>query len=753
MDSWVNEGEPNTNYGVDDKLVAGYWAATGPPVRSAALLRWDLSDIPEHACIANAVMQLTQVESKGSFLLPMLLEAPTARWWEKLVTWNNAPPVVGFGHTPQTISGHGGVQTWDITDLVQSWVLGERENFGLCLHSILPTAGLRVFGSRESSTPPRLTFQHFVDTTAPTNPTSITSSHTPFLWSNVKPITVTWSGASDGNGCAVYGYSYTWSTSPSPVPDETVDTTGNSDSFNAPEGFWNFGLRTRDRAGNWNPAVATFGPIRIDTTPPESAIQPLFYYHDQSPVLISWSGSDMLSGVKSYDVQYRDGSGPWIDWHVNVTTTSASFIGTTGHTYGFRCWARDAAGNVEAYPSTPDATIRIGRDTTVTVRDRAGNPLPGARVYRNNELLGLTAANGTILVPNCVTGDRFAALYQVYEMPSTKRPGDWAYRIYRTSITLDDQGNPSVSQVADLNFGPDLDLTVRWDQSLVGFHIVFSVHWDADQAYLDDLAAGAQRASDYIYDYTDGQFFWGQIDIFDFRASLKAADVRVLLKNTAWPCAHILGIVREPGKVIKVPRVFRRSASLSNSWTDRVAFGVLRHEFGHYGFGLYEEYLDAAGNPTTVGCATNRANVPLTHRSCVMFWEWIATELCSMVDPNHTHSTNTWQHAVLGKSCWDFVIQWYGDSSWPARWVITSPYARGNIVPGPEAIPMPGFGWKGHTVTWIWAFPTPVATSRSTAHTMATGCALPLPYSRSGQRSRRSPAARALLRSAALPRW
>ncbi len=77
--------------------------------------------------------------------------------------------------------------------------------------------------------------------------------------------------------------------------------------------------------------------------------------------IVSWSGSDGLSGVESYDVQYQVGTGgTWANWRIGTGNTSEIFgpvspLSTVrGDTYYFRVRAYDFAGNVEPYPSSPD---------------------------------------------------------------------------------------------------------------------------------------------------------------------------------------------------------------------------------------------------------------------------------------------------------------------------------------------------------------------------------------------------------------
>jgi len=135
---------------------------------------------------------------------------------------------------------------------------------------------------------------------------------------------------------------------------------------------------------DWQPHWGT-----QDAQPPTSQVHDLPTY-SRIGELVSWSGTDVgLAGLKSYDVQYRDGeTGPWIDWLTNVPYTCSYFRGMGGHEYYFRCRARDRAENLELYPGTgvyPHTTpytyrlsgyVRDIRDTPVTNATVDITPLP-----------------------------------------------------------------------------------------------------------------------------------------------------------------------------------------------------------------------------------------------------------------------------------------------------------------------------------------------------------------------------------------
>ncbi|MBN1874091.1 MAG: pre-peptidase C-terminal domain-containing protein [Anaerolineae bacterium] len=102
--------------------------------------------------------------------------------------------------------------------------------------------------------------------------------------------------------------------------------------------------------------------IGIDRTAPTCTIQPLPAVSYENVFQVTWGGTDDVSGVRSYAIQYLDSErGEWIDWLRDAPSaqTYALFTGKEGHTYGFRCAATDSAGNTGDYPTVADASIKI----------------------------------------------------------------------------------------------------------------------------------------------------------------------------------------------------------------------------------------------------------------------------------------------------------------------------------------------------------------------------------------------------------
>jgi hypothetical protein len=219
-----------------------------------------------------------------------------------------------------------------------------------------------------------------VDSVAPENPTSLTSpSHTVSTWSLDNTVTVQWSGATDASS-GVAGYSYAWSHSPSTVPDDAWDTseTTLSDTSLADSDDWWFHVRAIDAAGNVAAGAVHLGPFQIDTTPPSSQISSPATANSPN-FFVSWSGTDNVSGIVSYDVQVRDltlGTS-WSPLFTQVAATGTSYAGQHGHIYEFRVRARDVAGNLEPWPAgygshTEVATVDFevtGIEVTQAIQD------------------------------------------------------------------------------------------------------------------------------------------------------------------------------------------------------------------------------------------------------------------------------------------------------------------------------------------------------------------------------------------------
>jgi uncharacterized protein YjiK len=117
-----------------------------------------------------------------------------------------------------------------------------------------------------------------------------------------------------------------------------------------------------DWAGN-QVGVGSYN-LGLDRTPPGVTYVDAYPAYGDAPFrdfwVRWWDSGDNLSGVATYDVQFRDGTGGvWTDLATGTVDTRTNFVGTDGHTYDFRARARDHAGNVGAYSDMDSYSVDI----------------------------------------------------------------------------------------------------------------------------------------------------------------------------------------------------------------------------------------------------------------------------------------------------------------------------------------------------------------------------------------------------------
>jgi hypothetical protein len=124
-----------------------------------------------------------------------------------------------------------------------------------------------------------------------------------------------------------------------------------------------------------NPAILTpWVTNTIDGLPPVSAMASM-PVEIEGATPVSWVGQDAAggSGIASYDVYVSRDDGPYLPWLIATVNTSANFSGVPGSSYRFYSVARDAAGNTEAAPDTPDTRTRVlgGAESVAITREGA----------------------------------------------------------------------------------------------------------------------------------------------------------------------------------------------------------------------------------------------------------------------------------------------------------------------------------------------------------------------------------------------
>jgi hypothetical protein len=330
-----------------------------------------------------------------------------------------------------------------------------------------------------------LTIDHVFDSTAPSNPTLSSPTHTPGVWSSAPQVTAQWSGAADeGGGAGLAGYSVDFDTLAGTVPDTAVDTPHGADphSFTSaalPDGgSYYFHLRTCDFATNCS--VAThLGPFRIDGTAPSTVTgltSPSHTVGVPSPdpaVDVTWvAASDASSGVDGYAFAF-DSTPTWTCSQVKSaeeTATTARSAPLAPGTWYFHICTRDNAGNWSGvvtsgpYTISPSAAFdfhTLSPCRLVDTRDPSG-PLGGPALAGG-------AARTFDAVTACQVPATARALSVNVTVVGPTAPGDLRLYAPGGSVPLASAINYSTGQTRANNAVVPLDgsgrFTVRCDQA------------------------------------------------------------------------------------------------------------------------------------------------------------------------------------------------------------------------------------------------------------------------------------------------
>jgi hypothetical protein len=129
--------------------------------------------------------------------------------------------------------------------------------------------------------------------------------------------------------------------------------------------------------------------VTIDAGPPTSTVATLPAQETTPSFTVSWSGSDDAggSGIAAFDVFVQTDGGPFVPFMKATTTTSATFNGAVGHTYGFYSVATDNVGHREATPASAEASTTVVTQTQLIVSsngDSGAGTLRQALLDANN---------------------------------------------------------------------------------------------------------------------------------------------------------------------------------------------------------------------------------------------------------------------------------------------------------------------------------------------------------------------------------
>ncbi len=242
------------------------------------------------------------------------------------------------------------------------------------------------------------------------------------------------------------------------------------------------------------------------------------------------------------------------------------------------------------------------QSTLVRVVDEAGNPLEGAWVYR----LPAGQVVGANLMPDTANplptdeqgilpgggqlqaGDRLIALLPVPANPLTFTD---RVSLFYTSASPDEEG----LTMTTFEQPGVVELTVSEANPFLLFHLDLALEWDArnDPVFMAELENSIGRASEILFDVTNGQAALGQVRVFQNKEAWPAADVVVLANNSLRPSAAIGGVARRPlSETVLSP--LGETRVISNAYGGgQIRMGTVWDPFGEYTADLGEDWWRA----------------------------------------------------------------------------------------------------------------------------------------------------------------
>lgn len=131
-DSEVVNTMPSSNWGTHDYITDNW----GGGVTARGIVEFDLTDEfdPSGYYVINSAIMSFNVLYNPPSDEPWGVYHNLESWEEMVVTWNNKPDIPDDADATTDYDGYGW-QDFDVTDLVQQWVDGDLENYGVQLRA------------------------------------------------------------------------------------------------------------------------------------------------------------------------------------------------------------------------------------------------------------------------------------------------------------------------------------------------------------------------------------------------------------------------------------------------------------------------------------------------------------------------------------------------------------------------------------------------------------------------------------------
>jgi hypothetical protein len=285
-----------------------------------------------------------------------------------------------------------------------------------------------------------------------------------------------------------------------------------------------------------------------------------------------------------------------------------------------------------------------------------------------------TDADGQILVEFNKLSENDQLIFEIFAdtIRATKQ-GHEAVDNIKYIVKLD---NMDIDKDGNVNFlaltNARKDDTLKMVHTTLMYNLVISIEWNAKTEYFNQLSSWLTLGCNYLYDVTNGQCMLNKIAIYDNAVNSQNADMMIYANNIQWPLAHINGIdmsnptfnITQNNDKIVFPRAWGGSLLESVLTTAKPFWMTVNrsknlrpiiHEFGHYGFGFYDEYKDVFGNPlnktTNFGYMDNAyLNLGFPNQLNDDFTSEMSDAQRYMSDPIYVQ---TQQYALNVNDCWN----------------------------------------------------------------------------------------------------
>lgn len=203
------------------------------------------------------------------------------------------------------------------------------------------------------------------------------------------------------------------------------------------------------------------------------------------------------------------------------------------------------------------------------------------------------------------------------------------------------------------------------------FDLILSIRHDADDTRILQWERSFRRASEILFDATEGQMQFGKLFVGKNSVGSQEADMW-LMNEEGTSSTQVVYSLGDSGVHITL-----KSDEKNKPF-------VIIHEFGHYALGLFDEYKGPTGVSAECTGSTEQGACIMEHG----YWdgdqisddgvltEGPINEFCTA--DNHDPDEDTIQESEHGESCWETIGGYYPDIEVPASVPDDSPEPTGH---------------------------------------------------------------------------